>query len=464
MKIVLENLGVLKKAEFELGDLTVICGHNNTGKTYATYALFSFLQNWQRFMRTDISDQEIKELVDHGVCQINITRHIKKANTILQQGCLRYTQLLPRFFASSPKHFQNTQFRVELNLEIESVISPSFDRTIRSRKNELLSLRKSKEDNQLIVSLSADTDKFELPGTIVKEVVSETITEIIFGQYFPNPFIASAERTGVAIFSKELDFARNRLLEEMAQSGKDIDPMELLFKSYNDYALPVKANVDFTRRVADLTKEDSFIVKEHPHILNEFADIIGGEYISDTDNSIRFKPTGKSLSLTMGESSSVVRSMLDIGSYLRHIAKQGDLLIIDEPELSLHPENQRRVARLFAQLVNIGIRVFITTHSDYIIRELNTLIMLNHDQPYLRTIAEREGYQNEELVSPDGIKVYVAEKALVKANTNSKRRSRHQTLVEAEVSPELGIDAWIFDKTINKMNEIQEAIVWGIEE
>ena len=43
MKISLENLGVLKQAEFELGDLTIVCGNNNTGKTYATYALFGFL-------------------------------------------------------------------------------------------------------------------------------------------------------------------------------------------------------------------------------------------------------------------------------------------------------------------------------------------------------------------------------------------------------------------------------------
>lgn len=50
--------------------------------------------------------------------------------------------------------------------------------------------------------------------------------------------------------------------------------------------------------------------------------------------------------------------------------------MVDEPELNLHPENQRKVARLLAALVNFGIKVFITTHSDYILKELNTLIML----------------------------------------------------------------------------------------
>ena len=461
MKITIENLGVLKKAEFELGDLTLICGHNNTGKTYATYTLFGFLLNGQRFMRTDVSDQEIKALVDNGATRINITRHAERAKNILSRGCRTYTRQLPRIFASNSKHFEGTRFKAELELDLEAILLPAFERKIRSRKSELLSFSKLGGSSSLVVSLSAETEKIGLPTEIIKDEISDVINEIIFGQYFPNPFIVSAERTGVAIFSKELDFARNRLLEEMARADKDIDPMELLFKSYNDYALPVKANVDFTRRGADICKEDSFIVKEHAQVLNEFSDIIGGEYTSGSNNSIYFKPSRKRLRLTMAESSSVVRSMLDIGSYLRHIAKPGDLLIVDEPELSLHPENQRRVARLFARLINLGIRVFMTTHSDYIIKELNTLIMLNQDKPYLKQIAEKWGYRSEEFVDVERVKVYVAEKDLMKTKSSNKKRSRHQTLKEANVSHEQGIDARSFDKTIDEMNEIQEAIVWG---
>jgi predicted ATPase len=48
MKVKVRNLGVLKQAEFTLGELTIICGGNNTGKTYATYALFGFLFTWRQ--------------------------------------------------------------------------------------------------------------------------------------------------------------------------------------------------------------------------------------------------------------------------------------------------------------------------------------------------------------------------------------------------------------------------------
>jgi predicted ATPase len=42
MLIKFQNLGALLQGEFELGEFTIICGKNNTGKTYATYALFGF--------------------------------------------------------------------------------------------------------------------------------------------------------------------------------------------------------------------------------------------------------------------------------------------------------------------------------------------------------------------------------------------------------------------------------------
>jgi ABC-type multidrug transport system ATPase subunit len=272
----------------------------------------------------------------------------------------------------------------------------------------------------------------------------------------------SAERTGAAIFRKELNFARNRLLEEMSQAGKTINPMELLFRVYQDYALPVEKNVDFTRQLESIVKKTSFIAEEYPDLLEDFADIIGGEYTVTHNDELYYVPKGKRIKLSVNESSSAVRSLLDIGFYLRHEAERGDLLMVDEPELNLHPENQRRVARLFARLINLGIKVFITTHSDYIVKELNTLIMLNHDKPYLREIIENEGYLREELISYEKIRVYIAEEASIILDGKT-RRTKCQTLTPADIDPEFGIEARSFDTTIETMNRIQEAIVWGKE-
>ncbi|MCB1936158.1 MAG: AAA family ATPase [Nitrosomonas sp.] len=462
MKIAIKNLGAIKQAEFTLGELTIICGGNNTGKTYATYALFGFLSFWRDAFSIKVPDGDIRRLLNEGSVELDIQDYIGNAQTILKNGCKAFTEQLSHVFASSDKHFSESQFSVDLDSsDIQPI--PTFERTMGAAKTQLFSISKKTDSPLVTISLLVEKEKVRIPQDVISRIIGDALKDIVFGHLFPHPFIASAERTGAAIFRKELNFARNRLLEEMSSMEKDINPFELLSKVYTDYALPVKSNVDFTRQLEDLAKKDSFIAKEHLEILNDFTDIIGGDYLVTKNDELYYVPKGKRIKLTMDESSSAVRSLLDIGFYLRHVATPGDLLMVDEPELNLHPENQRRVARLFARLVNIGIKVFITTHSDYIIKELNTLIMLNQGGERLRAIAERENYRDSEMLNPDKVRVYIAEEALIKLD-GAQRKTKCQTLVQADIDSKLGIEARSFDKTIEDMNRIQEEIVWGGDE
>ncbi|MDD1414912.1 ATP-binding protein [Dolichospermum sp. ST_con] len=463
MKIKVKHLGALREAEFTLGELTIICGGNNTGKTYATYALFGFLFTWRRMLSIQINDDKIENLLADGVIRLDIEEYVKKSQQIVAKACQRYTQELPKIFAAPIDKFKQTEFNISLEIENKNInLASKFDRKMRAANAELFSITKSEESTELVITLLIEKDRVEIPRDILKVIISDALKDIIFDQFFPRPFIASAERTGAAIFRKELNFAKNRLLEEMGQADKNIDKMELLLKEYDDYALPIKTNVDFTRNLETIIKKNSFITDKYPDILADFSDIIGGEYTVTRNDELYYVPKGKRVKLSMDESSSAVRSLLDIGFYLKHEAQVGDLLMVDEPELNLHPENQRRIARLFARLVNLGMKVFITTHSDYIIKELNTLIMLNHDKPHLKRIAQQEGYRPEELIAADKIKVYIAEETDMKLEGNT-RKTKCQTLTLADINPELGIEARSFDTTIETMNRIQEAIVWSEE-
>lgn len=461
MKITIKNLGALKQAEFTLGEMTILCGGNNTGKTYATYALYGFLSIWREVLSVDVASKNVNELMTEGVTHINIDNYINNSEQILSDGCARYSKFLPTVFAAQKDKFKDSSFDVAVTTER---IKPfgRYERRMKAASKELFFITKEETSSDVVVTLLVEKGRVRLPQDVIKKVIGDALKEIIFGQVFPNPFIASAERTGAAIFRKELNFARNRLLEEMAKTDQSVNPVDLLFKTYQDYALPVKDNVDFTRQIETLVKKSGFVAEQHPDVLYNFSKIIDGEYRVTKNDELYYIPKGKKVRLTMDESSSAVRSLLDIGFYLKHMAQPGDLLMVDEPELNLHPENQRRVARLFARLVNLGIKVFITTHSDYIVKELNTLIMLNHDKQHLKNIAEREGYSRDELISSDQVKVYIAEKSKVKLDGGHRRRD-YQTLVPADIDPELGIQASSFDTTIDSINRIQEEIVWGEE-
>ena len=461
MKVTLSNLGVLHQAELEVGDLTIICGSNNTGKTYITYALYGFLRTYARFLKLDVDDVQIDELLSKGVIRIDLREYAEKANALLERACKTYTRSFPSIFASQAKYFEGSRFNVSLNKEpsIESV----YEHIIGTPKKGMISLMKEQSDPYLVISLLTEERKIDIPETTIADVIRRSIGEIIFGNSIPDVFISSAERTGAVIFQKELDFSRNRLLDQMA-SDKAVDPLKLLFQSYRTYAMPVKDNVDFTRNIGDFTKRNSFIAEKHNELLKDFNSLIGGQYEvrKKMNDELFYKPRGSQRKLTMGESSSSVRSLMDIGFYLKHLAKPGDMLMIDEPELNLHPENQRRLARLFVGLVNVGVKVFITTHSDYIVKELNTLIMLrnNREKDHVKQLIAEEGYKEIELLDQNRVKVYVAKKKLA-AVEGSPRKKRRNVLVAAKITPEYGIEADSFDDTIDKMNAIQDRIMWG---
>lgn len=463
MKIFVKKLGALQQAEFSLGDMTIICGKNNTGKTYATYALYGFLSTWRDNIIIPIPDADIHQLMSAGVVHVDVTLYAQQAREILRDGCAAYSGYLSKVFAAPAEKFKESSFAVELS-DPGHVTGRRYERTWRAAEANLFSMSKKAGSTDLVITLLKDkADPSRIPTDVLARLIGDAMKDVILGHHFPTPFIASAERTGAAIFRKELNLSRNRLLEEIVQTDKNLDPLELLFKEYQDYALPVKANVAFTRDLESVAKKISPLAESDPDLLADFADIIGGEYTVSANDELYYSPKGKKrVRLSMDESSSAVLSLLNVGFYLKHLAKPGDLLMIDEPELNLHPENQRRVARLLARLVNLGVKVFMTTHSDYIVKEINTLLMLNRDKPHLRTIAKEEGYRPQEFLRADQIHAFIAEEAPVYVE-GLQKKSKRQTLVRAAVTQDMGIDARSFDKTINDMNRIQDAIIWGEE-
>ncbi len=456
MKVKISNLGAIKQAEFELGELTIICGENNTGKSYITHGLYGLLDYLRHRMEFSITDEKVEYLFQNGSVEISLEPYITNINKYLAKNCQNYSDSLAEIFAGNKKNFHQSQMMLSMGSDL--IIDHKIQRIISRQTTETLSCQ-SVSKNLVRISLIA-TENNTFSKEMIKDMIVGEISFIIKERLFPNVFLSSAERTGASIFQKELDFTRNRLIDVL-QTDISIGS-QLIGKFSNTYPLAIKKNVDFIREMPLLSKKESYIAQQHPHILAEFADIIGGNYHISQDGDIRFQPkdSKKNIRLALHESSSAVRSLLDIGFYLRHVAQKGDLLMVDEPELNLHPQNQRRVARLFAQLINIGIKVFITTHSDYIIKELNTLIMFNQGGERLESLAEQEGYQQSEFLDPNKVRVYIAEKALIKVDDSTKRK-RCNTLVQANIDSEYGIEARSFDTTIEEMNRIQEEIVWG---
>ena len=87
-----------------------------------------------------------------------------------------------------------------------------------------------------------------------------------------------------------------------------------------------------------------------------------------------FLPDGWSEALPLIHASSMVSELAPVVLYLRHLVRPGDVLIIEEPESHLHPGMQVEFTRQIAGLIRGGIRVIVTTHSEWVLQELANLV------------------------------------------------------------------------------------------
>ena len=93
--------------------------------------------------------------------------------------------------------------------------------------------------------------------------------------------------------------------------------------------------------------------------------------------SFVFQPNGWKRDLPLMNASSMVSELAPVVLYLRHVVQPGDLLIIEEPESHLHPAMQVEFIRQLAAAVQSGVRILITTHSEWVLEELANLVRLS---------------------------------------------------------------------------------------
>ena len=464
MRFQFQHLGLLDEAEVALADLTLICGENNTGKTYATYAIYGFMRSWRQLLGHVLRPDIEAVLQQQSQFQIDLQQMFAgKVNDYLQRMGAVYVQRLPRVFATQNHVFDGAQWLPVSDLD-DDLVARSYQQRIQAGPNGKVLATITKEPGHAVLEILV-TDAQVVQGAFggLTDFVIDAIAEVVFAPHLPRVHIASAERTGAAIFRKELDMARTRMLKtinEMDSKELKRNPLKILQSMEADYPWPVEDNVEFVRRLEDIDKRTSPLVEAHPELLQAFDGIIGGSY-KVVKEQLVFQAKGAAKQrFTMNEASSCIRALLDVGFYLRCVAKPGDLFMIDEPELNLHPKNQRAFARLVAQLVNAGDKVFITTHSDYLVKELNTLIMLNQRSAHTRQVQAQYGYVDAELLAPEKVRLYMTDTAL-RAAPDGGRRSRFKTLTPADISPDRGIEVATFDDTIEVMNAIQSEILFG---
>jgi hypothetical protein len=233
-------------------------------------------------------------------------------------------------------------------------------------------------------------------------------------------------------------------------SNKKQNPFDFLFKRSMRYPLAIRDGLQIANDMENLQKYKS------PYYA--FADKLEAELLQGKISISRygemlFAPDkAKTIQLPIHLTASVVKTLTSLTFYLRYLAEKNDLIIIDEPELNLHPDSQIFLTRIFAQMLNRGLRLLVSTHSDYIIRELNNLIMLSNTSPAVKNKAVELNYKEDESIPFDEVNAYLF-----------NYKGRGKVTVKSVPVSESGFKVETIDSAIKSLNYASEELYYAMK-
>ncbi len=205
--------------------------------------------------------------------------------------------------------------------------------------------------------------------------------------YFP------AARTGFMLTKDIINKVSQRttfnVAEEQEAMVPFVRPINQFLDVINDLAFNGESNEDFAEIAQYLEGSMADGTVEMSALPNKEA---------------MYVPNGKTSGMPLRITSAVVTELSPLILVLKH-KRYVDALFYEEPEMCLHPQLQQKMGRVLCRMVNAGVQMNVTTHSDIILQHVNNMIRLSGREDR-EEICHRLGYTARDLLSPQKVKVY----------------------------------------------------------
>ena len=356
-RIEVKDFGPIAQGAVDLKPLTVFIGPNNSGKSYMALLVYALSRVGAVYDTYDIPD-----LAGEG----------KPSRSSLLRDELRrcfgasIQELARRGGGPGPEGFSVAVRRPEL---------PQWE--VRSREDDL-------EQAEWDDAIDRFNREAEQKGRTVTIPVSD-LPQLILGGINLSHYLP-ASRTGILLGHKTLSslivgqaslaWVRPMEIPRLTGAVTDLIQAMLLLEPFRKPRGDIKAVVDFIEREITRGKVDVDQSAEYPEIFFEDA-------------------TGR---YRLNQVSSTVSEIAPLVLFLKYVVEPGERVIIEEPESHLDSGHQRHLASAIAMMVNAGLNVLVTTHSDFFVSELNNLLLASGvDAEYTKDYDARELLRPEQV-------------------------------------------------------------------
>ncbi len=348
MKLEINHVGKIENAVVELNGITVLAGENNSGKTTIGKALFaiaeSFVSKKDKIakMRKDSCTYSLVNSASFGLSPFGADFH-----NAVNQAVIAYDEFLNKEKPS--------------DTDIENYI------------------------NRIVKSRPIPPEKAKEASSMVKEYINITEqewTNRIINENFTNKFnkrindVFSSLEAVINLTGKdgewEVSFSNDTIKNYSESGSQNACPFELkpIGREEDDNFL--KSIFKQLSRHAKTTMGDRILINQRlGAILNIINDIFNWKEVSE--NGVRaYEPSGTTKSIPEDNISDGVKAFIALKDALNDgLITDGSILILDEPEINLHPQWQLKYAQLIVLLTKeFGTKTLLATHSPYFLRAI----------------------------------------------------------------------------------------------
>lgn len=367
MLLKIENLGMVDRANIEVNGITIIAGDNNTGKSTigkALFAIFNALCNSEEKIK-DLRKQELNKNIKR-ICMDYFDKEDLPINLF------EMTRRLPRNLSNLLTEHKN----IDIEDKIQSIINHyQIEITEESLKDLQIKIKNSVDK---IMNVSETDLQKEFLQRYFLEVFNEQINSLSNVNSIMDIVLTIKDRDIKIKFSNDRCIKLEvpyKILHEAFYiddpfiiNSLNIKSLSIPFYRGRYFSVEQRHLIDSIEKYDRLKNENVFAslfaeksLEEIYAILNDVVE--GNILFQDNNISLQSKKFNKPINinnLSTGLKAFVILKIL----LERNILKEKDVLILDEPEIHLHPKWQMQYAQIIVLLQKFfDLSIIVTTHS-----------------------------------------------------------------------------------------------------